>query len=255
MTASITACPRRPFFPVGFLLLASRPVSLPGKVEHCLLSVVNFDSRNPGLSPFRSGLLVLTSHHPFYERCRQPSPLPLLSKPSRPIPRMLLHLGACRAGRLPARLLHLAIEGLQGYIAIWDIRSHQIILWIDSTLPPAMTSSTSVAITSRPSTTTYAIMSLVVPYHRPRRTLPLHLLLPAVSSLAIYTTIIVIVIVTIPCYCCLLLPAPATGQPSAIAASDTTHCSSFVALLATIAFLLLNRSHVAPSSAFISRKQ
>ncbi|RRT49555.1 hypothetical protein B296_00031643 [Ensete ventricosum] len=98
MTASIIACPRRPFFSVDFLrthyrwlppsfakasfytrqrlpppspdpllLTSSSPsriVSLPGKVEHYLLFVVNLKSTNPNHSPFHFSILVLASHHP-----------------------------------------------------------------------------------------------------------------------------------------------------------------------------------------------
>ncbi|RWW66829.1 hypothetical protein BHE74_00025769 [Ensete ventricosum] len=61
--------------------------------------------------------------------------------------------------------------------------------------------------------------------------LPLHPLLPAVSSLAIYTIVAIILSAPSPAAAAFYSPTPATGHPLAIAASDTT-----------LSFLLLNRS-------------
>ncbi|RZS08491.1 hypothetical protein BHM03_00039484 [Ensete ventricosum] len=61
--------------------------------------------------------------------------------------------------------------------------------------------------------------------------LPLHPLLPAVSSLAIYTVVAIILSAPSPAAAAFYSPTPATGHPLAIAASDTT-----------LSFLLLNRS-------------
>ncbi|RWW81956.1 hypothetical protein BHE74_00009603 [Ensete ventricosum] len=47
----------------------------------------------------------------------------------------------------------------QGHFAIWDVRFHQIILWIDSTLPLTTTSSTSMAIYCLPPTATHRHLS------------------------------------------------------------------------------------------------
>nr|XP_018679484.1 PREDICTED: vacuolar protein sorting-associated protein 36 isoform X1 [Musa acuminata subsp. malaccensis] len=50
------------WLPPVSLTASGRPVFLPGEVERCLLPAVDLESENPGLAPFRSGLLVLTSH-------------------------------------------------------------------------------------------------------------------------------------------------------------------------------------------------